>query len=298
MLLVENGMSHNTVDSYRSDIKDFDNFVANDLLTANEQNVKSYIKFMYNKNLSKRSVARKISSLRKFYEFALQNNVITTSPMQHISSPKISKSLPKILSTAEIKSLFGYAYSAPNTENTRIICLLELLYSTGMRVSELLTLYLTDILSILRTTQLPAQLLIRGKGHKERLVFVNKSALESIHKYIAIRDCFYNKDNTNKWLFASNSKQGHLTRQRFHQILKSLAINSGIDPVKVSPHVIRHAFASHLLNNGADLLSLQKLLGHQDITTTEIYTHIMSDEIEKSVLQNHPLSRLEKHNKP
>ena len=298
-LLVEDGMSNNTISSYRIDIEDYNRFLDVDIITSTEKDIKNYLKFLYNKKLSKKTIARKISALKKFYEFLLEYGKINCNPLHNIAMPKIGKSLPKVLTKDEIKKLMNQAYSSTTKENIRLICLLEMLYSTGMRVSELLSITLVNIKSVLKSDETPASMIISGKGKKERLVFINDTTITAIKNYLIIRERFISNNDIqhNKWLFPSHSTQRHLTRQRLHQILKDLASQSGITQSKVSPHIIRHAFASHILNNGADLISLQKLLGHQDVATTEIYTHIMNDQIEKQVVQNHPLSKYQKPNK-
>lgn len=292
-LTAERGASQNTLTAYNHDLTDFLTFLKKtDLLKANSDDIRSYLQELHKRSLEPRTIARRLSALRHFYSFLQEQRDIKDNPTLDIDMPKIGKSLPKTLSEEEVTTLVNAAYDKDGPEGTRLVCLLELLYATGLRVSELIALPCSDILAALRTDQLPMPLIVRGKGNKERLVLLSKTAVESLKNYLTIRSYFdKNNQKRGQWLFPSTSAQGYLTRQRFGQLLKALALESGIPPSKVSPHIIRHAFASHMLHNGADLLSLQKLLGHSDISTTEIYTHIMGDRLEKTVLDHHPLSK-------
>ncbi len=296
-LTAERGASQNTLTAYKHDLTDFSNFLQKTTSQkttreATSDDIRSYLQELHKRALEPRTIARRLSALRHFYSFLQEQRDIKDNPALDIEMPKVGKSLPKTLDEEDITALVNAAYDKDGPEGVRLVCLLELLYATGLRVSELIALPCSDILAALRTDQIPMPLIVRGKGKKERLVLLSKMAVDTLKNYLTIRSYFDAGDQKlGKWLFPSPSQQGYLTRQRFGQLLKELAIDSGIAPSKVSPHIIRHAFASHMLNNGADLLSLQKLLGHSDISTTEIYTHIRGDHLEKTVLEHHPLSK-------
>ena len=292
-LTAERGASQNTLAAYERDLIDFsEHLKTTEITSATSKHIRTYLQELHGRSLEPRTIARRLSALRHFYHFLHEQKQISENPALDIDMPKIGKTLPKTLTQDDITDLVEAAYSKEGPEGIRLVCLLELLYATGLRVSELVALPCSDMMAALRTDQIPAPLIVRGKGNKERLVLLSKTALESVKSYLDVRAIF---DPANQklgqFLFPSTAQQGYLTRQRFGQLLKELAIESGIDTSKVSPHIIRHAFASHMLNNGADLLSLQKLLGHSDISTTEIYTHVMGDRLEKTVLEHHPLSK-------
>ncbi len=302
-LLTERGYAKNTLEAYGRDLKDFKTFqkeVPLDQITPNH--IRSYLKTLHSRALESKSIARRLSALRQFYRFLYEQKNMATNPTLDIDIPKIGKNLPKTLTTEEISSLIQGAYdgviSDKEPEQKRLICFLELLYASGLRVSELVTLPLSGVLSALRSNDTPLPLFITGKGNKERVVLLSESSIQALRSYIKIRGAFlqYQKDD-NPFLFPSTGADSHLTRQRIGQLLKNLAIAVGLAPWKISPHIIRHAFASHMLHNGADLISLQALLGHSDISTTEIYTHLQRDSLEQAVLQHHPLSILSKSKK-
>jgi integrase/recombinase XerD len=290
-LAIERGAAKNTLEAYRRDIGAFSGWLqSTPLQTATPSTIRDYLKTLQAQHLQPRSIARKISSLRQFYQFLKEEEIMATNPMLDIELPKLGRSLPKILSEADMIALVEAAYAKPGPEGIRLVCLLELLYATGLRVSELLSLRLHDVMACLKLQQSPAPLIITGKGNKERLVLISETGLSALRHYIQVRPTF-SKGVTVPWLFPSTSQEGYLTRQRFGQLLKELAMAAGLPYHRVSPHVIRHAFASHLLGRGADLISLQKLLGHADIATTEIYTHVMADRLEEAVFKYHPLSK-------
>ncbi len=295
-LAAERGASQNTLKAYEHDIKDFsESLKTTSLLEARALDIRSYLQELHGRALEPRTIARRLSALRHFYNFLHEQKEIDHNPALDIDMPKVGKSLPQTLSQEDITALVSAAYGKEGPEGARLVCLLELLYATGLRVSELVALPCADIMAALRMDQVPAPLVVKGKGNKERLVLLSKTAIASLKSYLEVRAFFDpHNEKLGKFLFPSTAQQGYLTRQRFGQLLKELAIESGIATSKVSPHIIRHAFASHMLNNGADLLSLQKLLGHSDISTTEIYTHVMGDRLEKTVLEHHPLSRSQK----
>lgn len=290
ILQVERGASVNTLAAYRQDLEDFRKFLAiSPLEKATPDNVRAYLAFLHAHNKKKTTVNRKLSALRQFFRFLLEQGVLGTDPCQHIEGPKKEHPLPKILSTADVETLINatHLWKHPH-EGLRARALLETLYATGLRVSELIALPFAPVVQLIRAKESPAALVIRGKGNKERLVLLSQTALDAIAAYLPVRDMFGDKS---PWLFPSGSSAGYLTRQRFAQILKELAFLAGLDPQKVSPHVLRHAFATHLLENGADLISLQKLMGHADISSTEIYTHVAQNHLVTVMETHHPLSK-------
>ena len=240
--------------------------------------------------LSAASRARGLSAVRQLYKFLLAEGHVGADPTHGQSGPRKQRPLPKTLSVAEVDRLIGAAAARAQTGDgiehlraLRLHCLIEMLYATGMRVSELVSLPRSVLAGDARV------LTIKGKGGRERLVPLNAAARAALDRYLAANSG--EGRITTKWLFASKSAQGHLTRQRFAHDLKLVAEEAGLDPERVSPHVLRHAFASHLLDRGADLRSVQQLLGHADISTTEIYTHVLEERLKKLVHEHHPLAK-------
>ncbi|MCH9853243.1 MAG: site-specific tyrosine recombinase XerD [Alphaproteobacteria bacterium] len=292
MMMVERGVAAYTIDAYRKDLSDYQQFLHEQ--ESNVTDVDARLLMLWHADAKMRghqasSIARKFSAIRQLHKFMLIEQWRDDNPTKLLKMPKLGRKLPKIISDEEMQNLFDVLEDMQKSQPhdaIRLTCLLEILYGSGLRVSELVSLPLSAILS-------DAKLLrVMGKGGKERIVPLSDLALEALTAWISIRHLYVpkNKEEDKGFIFPSKSKQGHLTRQRFGQMLKELAVLANIPPEKISPHVVRHAFASHLLNNGAGLLSVQKMLGHADITTTQIYTHILSDELKKFVLQNHPLN--------
>ncbi|MBM3633382.1 MAG: site-specific tyrosine recombinase XerD [Alphaproteobacteria bacterium] len=296
MLVAERGAANNTVDAYRRDIKNFVAFLNDstspdvrfDQVTSNQVN--HYIMHLSQQGLKSTTLSRHLSCLRQLYQFLVSENWSAHNPTATIDTPRPQRNLPKILSEEEVMQLLEIASAQTDPEGCRLYAMLETLYASGLRVSELISLPFTAI------HPSKAFLLIKGKGGKERLVPLSDPALKALQTYLTVRPSFLLRSGHKgqKWLFPSNSKEGHLTRQRFGQLLKELAKATGLDPDKLSPHVIRHAFATHLLANGADLLAIQKLLGHADLSTTQIYTHVVTDHLKNLVNDHHPLSALQK----
>jgi integrase/recombinase XerD len=223
--------------------------------------------------------------MRQLFKFLLLEGDRPDDPTAGLDSPRLGRPLPKILSEAEIAGLFAAAAAWPGEEGMRLRCLLELLYATGLRVSELVTLPLAA------AQREPRFLLVRGKGGKERVVPLSEPACQALAAYLPSRAHFLADGRGGRWLFPSPSREGHLTRQRCGQLLKELALAAGLDPARLSPHVLRHAFASHLLDHGADLRSVQQMLGHADVATTQIYTHVLTERLSRLVASAHPLAR-------
>ena len=296
MLSAERGAAGNTIEAYRRDLADFGQFLGRRdvaLAAAAPEDVSSYFKEAAVAGLKPSSRARRLSAVRQLYKFLLAEGIASSDPTVGHAGPRKSRALPKTLNVAEVDRLIGAAAkraeaatASERRRSLRLHCLLELLYATGMRVSELVSLPRVVLAGDERV------LTIRGKGGRERLVPLNASARSALDRYLGLGEGDgFTATVATKWLFPSRSAQGHVTRQRFAQDLKELAAEAGLDPDRVSPHVLRHAFASHLLDRGADLRSLQQLLGHADISTTEIYTHVLEERLKKLVQEHHPLAR-------
>lgn len=288
MLSAERGAASNTLTSYRNDLNDFQAFLLSKRSTplgADRTMISAYLSSLSARNLAPSSVARKLSTLRQFYRFLLSDELRTDDPTQTIDSPKPRRSLPKTLSRDDVDRMFETAEMAMSNANTdvaelsaqRFYVLLELLYATGMRVSELISL---PRAAVMRDAQF---LSIVGKGSKERVVPLNDRSRDALGAYLP-------NVPVGKFLFPAKGKEGHLSRQVFARQLKDVAIAAGLAPSRVSPHVLRHAFASHLLEGGADLRIVQALLGHSDISTTQIYTHILDERLRQMLSAHHPLA--------
>jgi len=273
-LSAEKGRSQKTLSAYSCDLHHAEETIGN-LLTANCDDIQNYLSNLPDKPSS---IARKASSLRTFYKFLMLEKIITKNPTSNLELPKRGRSLPKYLSPKEIELLISSAGDIKNS--LRLRCMIELLYASGLRVSELCELPMT--------ANLGDKLLIHGKGAKERLVPMHEAAQSALHKWLDIRG-----DIDSKYVFPTNSKTGHITRDGFFKILKKCAVLSGIDPNRVSPHVLRHSFASHLLAGGANLRVIQTMLGHEDISTTQIYTHVLPEKLRDTVESAHPLAHNE-----
>jgi integrase/recombinase XerD len=288
MLAAERGSAALTLAAYHGDLSDLMKFLAGRGVAfeaADPASLHSYLASATTARLAPRSLARRISAIRQFYKFLLIEGVRQDDPTAELDTPRLGRPLPKILSEAEVRALIDAARNWPGEEGSRLRCLLELLYATGLRVSELVTLALAAALRD------PRFLVISGKGGKERIVPLSEPGRRSLSEYLGCRERFLSGSRPSRWLFPSRGRAGHLTRQRCGQLLKELAIAAGIDPRRLSPHVLRHAFASHLLDHGADLRSVQQMLGHADIATTQIYTHVQTDRLRKLVETAHPLAR-------
>lgn len=309
ILIAEDGLAKNTVSSYQNDLKLFLGF----LLTKNyrfenadEEILKSYLEDLYNQGIKPSSLNRKISTLKKFFQFLAAENINKNNPTLNIDHAKNNPNLPKYLSPKEVFLMLDAVAKDNSHFGIRLSAMLEILYASGLRVSELVSLPISAIGKNLENDQttLKNYLIVNGKGNKERIAPLNKTSLKILEKYLQARDEMGHSNS--KWLFCGkiriNKDQDnfskatkrvvdeHLTRQRFNQMLKELAVMAGVDENKVSPHVIRHSFASHLLSQGVDLRVLQELLGHSDISTTQIYTHIMDSKLKDLVFKHHPLA--------
>ena len=290
MLLVERNASSNTISAYKSDLEYWQVFLKNkSLVEADVSDVQQYLKSLYDGDLKPATRARRLSALRQFYRFLKGEGWIENDPTLHIDTPKSRRPLPKVLSQDDIVKLFQATQTIEGPEGIRLKALLEILYASGLRVSELVGL---PLLACPLHPHSPRILRILGKGNKERLVPMGDQAYQALQEYLKIRSYFMpTKKSDSPFVFPSTSKSGHLTRQRFGQLLKILATEAGLNSDNVSPHVLRHAFATHVLHNGADLISVQKMLGHADISTTEIYTHVLEDRLVDAVMKHHPLAK-------
>lgn len=289
MLAAERGSSLNTLAAYKFDLENFIEFIHPlSIEKVTLQDLRNYIQFLKKQDYSSRSINRKISSLKQFYLFLFSEELIHDNPTLDLDLQKQAKTLPKYLSIEEIEKLFKNLLASEAPEDIRLGCMLAIMYSSGLRVSELVGLQIANF-----ENDQPIFKVV-GKGNKERLAILNEQAQKLLNQYLKIREFFIPKNQTHycKWLFPSDSKEGYITRQRFGQLLKELSINSGLDPNKVSPHVLRHSFASHLLANGADLRSIQELLGHRSISTTQIYTHLANDKLKQVIDNYHPLAKI------
>lgn len=292
MMTAERGASRNTIDAYRRDLTDFDSWLAPrgaSLRTASRERVSQYLAHLSLQGTAASTQARRLSALRQYYAFLYAEGWRGDDPTASLESPRRAQVLPKSLSQDDVSKLLDAARreARETGDGVRLLCILEILYASGLRVSELVMLPLAAARSR------DAFLLVRGKGGKERLVPVNSAARKAIRDYLDVREQFVSPAvrSGERYLFPSRSEAGHLTRRRCHQLLKQLAVKAGIDPEKLSPHVLRHAFATHLVEGGADLRSVQTMLGHADIATTQIYTHVASERLKATVTAAHPLSR-------
>ncbi len=283
MMVAERGASPRTVEAYRRDLMDLTAFLSVrgiSLVRVKRADLQAYMHQLVSNGMSPKTQARRLSATREFYRFLFSEDVVDKNPSDYLLSPKLNKALPKYLSEGEVRQLIETA----QRENCRIYTLLEVLYATGLRVSELVGL------PVLAVTQDNRTLFVTGKGNKERMVPLNEPAAAALERWLTEREIMLPPGRPNKWLFPSSSKSGHLTRDGFFKHLKQVALAAGIPPEKVSPHVFRHSFASHLVAHDADLRSVQKMLGHADIATTEIYTHVLEDRLKKVVEKSHPLA--------
>ncbi|HEU5048260.1 MAG TPA: site-specific tyrosine recombinase [Rickettsiales bacterium] len=286
MMAAERGAAGNTIESYGRDLREAAGFLAkrkSGFAQADRGMLEAYVASLSASGLSPRTVARRVSSLKQFFHFLYSDDVRKDDPATALEVPKQPRSLPKSMEQDDITRLIEAARVA---EDKRLTAMLELLYASGLRVSELVTLPLSAVQKA--GAEGRHFLIVRGKGDKERIVPLHDHALEALNTHL---EDLKNRKISSAWLFPSRGKEGHITRQRFGQMLKELAVTVGIDPESISPHTLRHSFASHLLSGGADLRVIQELLGHADISTTQIYTHIEKEKLTKLVSEHHPLAK-------
>ncbi|MEM6941733.1 MAG: site-specific tyrosine recombinase XerD [Pseudomonadota bacterium] len=291
----ELGAATNTQLAYGRDLKDFHAYLKEQergFATASQDDVQEYLIECTAQGLARSTRARRLSAIKQLYRFAFEEGWRTDNPAIQIAGPGQEKRLPKILTEEEVDRLLTAARTSGRTEADRLrnTCLMELLYATGMRVSELVSL------PISATRGDPRLLLILGKGGKERMVPLSLTAREALAEWLTQRDAQdqaaqKKRKPISRYLFPSHGKSGYLTRHRFYLMVKEFAVAGGVDPSKVTPHTLRHAFATHLLANGADLRAIQTMLGHADVATTEIYTHVLEERLSELVLERHPLAQ-------
>ncbi len=294
MMATERGASANTLDAYRRDLEEYQHFLTTKKRTANNastEDIRAYLAVLSTRKLAASSVARRLSAVRQLHRFLYAEGMRKDDPAAVLEGPKRGRSLPKVLSVDEVTKLLDTAHAqvsrpaatpAEKLRAARLVCLLEVLYATGLRVSELIALPAAAARSE------SAMIAVRGKGGKERLVPLGDAARRAMAEYRRL--CAEADDGGSRWLFPSFGESGHVTRQHVGRELKALAASAGIAPRKLSPHVLRHAFASHLLANGADLRMVQTLLGHADVSTTQIYTHVLDERLKNMVRDLHPLA--------
>ena len=294
-LAAERGAAGNTLAAYRRDLDDFAGWLGRNgsgLDAARRAEIEAYLGALEAAGLSPATRARRLSAIRQLFRFLLSEGWRADDPAARIAGPRPERRLPGTLSVADVDRLLEAARAGPGGEakRARLNCLVELLYATGLRVSELVSL------PAAAARGKPRMLLVTGKGGRERMVPLSGPAREALAAWLRLRDADEAERRArgarpSPWLFPSRGRQGHLTRIAFYQALKGLAARAGLDPERISPHTLRHAFATHLLANGADLRAIQQLLGHADISTTEIYTHVLDERLKALVLEKHPLAR-------
>lgn len=291
----ERGAATNTQLAYARDLADFTDWLAgsgSSLSAAQKTDVENYLVHCDAQGLAKSTRARRLSAIKQLYRFCFEEGFRADNPAVQISGPGRDKRLPKTLSTEEVDRLLeaATAHGRSPAERERNTCLMQLLYATGMRVSELVSLPLSSAKGD------PRMLLIRGKGGKERMVPLSPPARAALRDWLKTREAMEDEarvqgKSASTFLFPSRGKSGHLTRHAFYVLIKELAVEGGVSPSKVTPHTLRHAFATHLLANGADLRAIQTFLGHADVSTTEIYTHVLEERLKELVLDHHPMAR-------
>ena len=285
-LVADRNAAANTVEAYHRDIGHFQKWINKQLAEVSAGEIKQYIHYLFLQEFKVSTINRRISALKQFYLYLYNERVISTNPCLHTKTAKTPRSLPKVIVASKMLDFLDFLKEATDPVHIRVRTILELLYASGLRVSELIKLPLN---CIVKSGTAQPMILVKGKGNKERLVPLNETCIESLRSYIKIREFFVSGVKGAHFLFASRSKDGCLTRQRVGQLIKNTALEFGMDPNVISPHVFRHSFATHLLQGGSDLLTIQKLLGHSDISTTQIYTHVLPESVYQLVQQHHPI---------
>ena len=289
MMSVERGAAPNTLENYRRDLHKLEEFLntkSKRVETATTEDLRGFIKLIHDRGYAPRTAARRLSAIKQFFKFMYGERLRNDDPAASLDSPKLGRPLPKFLTEEEVERLLTEAKADRTPQAIRLWAMLEVLYACGLRVSELVSLPLTSF------TRQTGMLIVTGKGNKERMVPLTRAAIDTVDIYREQRHRFLKQGQESVWLFPSQrSKEGHVTRHTFDKDLRELAIRAGITK-KVSPHILRHSFASHLLDHDVDLRSLQQMLGHADISTTTIYTHMIGEREKQLVLNKHPLAAL------
>lgn len=305
-IYAEDGLSKNTINSYENDIRQFSKYLKNkNIITATNEDLRNYITYLYNNKIRNSSLSRKISSLRGFYNFLINDNKININPSIDIESPKKYKILPKFLSIEQVTNLLKKIDDDQTEYGLMLSTIIEILYGSGLRVSELISLKISTI-EWDENNKIRNYIIINGKGNKERIVPLSLSSISKLERYIILREQMNISNSI--WLFPGNIRysnnnkiikkrkydtknNNHITRQKINYMLRNLAISTEINPDLVHPHALRHSFATHLLNNGINIIYLQELLGHTSISTTEIYTYITQNKLADLLNKHHPLSK-------
>jgi len=284
-LAAERGAALNTLDAYRRDLAEYEKSFAGgqDFTTVTRGDIEAHLVSLDAAGFASSTRARHLSAIRQIHAFLFAEGWREDDPAAPIQGPKKSRTLPRVLSVDDVSALLATSRKGDDLKSLRNTCLVEMLYASGLRTSELVSLPVATV------RRLPKMVPVRGKGGKDRLAPLSDRARQALAAYLPLRDAAPSHES--RFLFPSRGASGHLTRARFFQILRALAAEAGLDATKVSPHTLRHAFATHLLANGADLRVIQTLLGHADIATTEIYTHVLPDDLADLVMTKHPLAR-------
>lgn len=291
MMSAERGASLNTLDAYRRDLTDASDFLSGGLVRAEQEHIAAYMADLDARGLAATTAARRLSAIKRFFRFLFEERDRNDNPTSQIDGPKTRRDVPDVLSREEMAHLLDCA-----KDDVRLTCLVELLYGAGLRVSELVTLQMGSLPRRKRMRWETREIIVRGKGGKERLCPLGEPALNAIRDWLSVREETLPKNEAGRkraqnYVFPSRGKSGHLTRRRLGQMLEELAMTAGVDPSRVHPHALRHAYATHLLQGGADLRSVQTLLGHADISTTQIYTHVLTDELAELLETAHPMAK-------
>ncbi len=301
-LLAERGAAKATILAYKKDILDFFSYLEQVKIlpeSAAREHIDNYSAFLLNLKISNRSISRKISALRGYYNFLLSEKLIQENPTLLAQKPKFQGKLPNYLEEDEIIKLISYIMNSSNKDAIRLKAMVMIIYSGGLRVSELVGLKLSDLnMDLEKMEAKNSEMVVKGKGNKERIVLLSNNSLSAVNDYLQIRDMFLNEkdEKYNLYLFPSRSDSRHMTRQNFALLLKKVAYEAGLNSSKISPHVLRHSFATKLLNSGADLRVVQELLGHSDISTTQIYTHVNNKRLQSVMEASHPLASKSRQN--
>ncbi len=287
MMSAERGAARATLKNYQRDLENFAKFAGGEgarVSSVDTGVIRNYLAFMANAGLAASTAARRLSALRQFFGFLYAEGLRSDDPCIPVDGPRRNRPLPKVLAENEVERLLIEARKKSGPDGARLVALVETLYAAGLRVSELVSLPVSVATSDTRI------IMVRGKGDKERIVPLSEAAKKAIVDYVDVRPVFLKNGEPSPWLFPSRGASGHLTERRFGQMIKELAYDAGIEFSRVSPHVLRHAFASHLLAHGADLRAVQQMLGHADISTTQIYTHVLEERLKEIVTRHHPLN--------
>jgi len=295
-MMAERGSAKATIIAYKKDLSDYLSYLSKKQITpeiSNPETISNFIAELTKEGISARAITRKISAIKGYYNFLLSEKIIKENPVIFIQKPKFGSKLPNYLTDEEFAKLALHILGSKTSEGLRLRAMILLSYCTGLRVSELVSLKLNQLEIDLEMNEIKAnQLIVMGKGNKERIVLLSKKAIDSLNDYLMIRPMFISPTSKKQelYLFPSISEFGHMTRQNFALLLKKAAYEAGLNSSKISPHVLRHSFATKLLGSGADLRVVQELLGHADISTTQIYTHIDNKKLKEAMENSHPLS--------